>query len=103
MAKKTNPVLIEGLLNLGTKLVSTVIDKRAAKKAAGDAAAGNATAAPLSSTRLVNVIGTPVIIGFALNDMATAGINQQNLIVLGCGVVYSVALAFITYFKEKND
>lgn len=102
MVKKGNPVLIQGLVNLGGQLVSTIMDKRAEKKKNALGEEEILESESLSLTRLSNVVGTPVIIGFALNDMMSQGINKNNLLVLGIGVVYSVGLGVVTYLKERG-
>ena len=55
----------------------------------------------ISSKRVLNLIGTSMIVTFALMDMQTNGINKFNLIVLGVGVAYSAIMSFITSWKEK--
>ena len=55
----------------------------------------------ISSKRVLNLVGTSVIVSFALMDMQAKGINQFNMIVLGFGAAYSVAMSLITAWKER--
>lgn len=56
----------------------------------------------LSSKRIMNIVGTGVIVTFALNDMSANGIHKANAIVLGLGVGYCVAMAIVTYLSERK-
>lgn len=56
----------------------------------------------LSSKRVMNIVGTGIIVSFAIADMTANGINKLNVIVLAVGVVYSAGMALITYLSEKG-
>jgi len=56
----------------------------------------------LSSKRLLNVVGTGVIVTFALSDMGVNGITKMNLIVLGMGALYSLGISLVSYLSEKK-
>jgi len=50
----------------------------------------------------MNLLGTGVIVTFAVADMAKNGINTQNLAVMGIGAAYALGMAFITHLSEKD-
>ena len=55
----------------------------------------------VSSKRVLNLVGTSVVVSFALMDMQAKGINKLNILVLGIGVVFCAGMSFITVWKEK--
>ena len=55
----------------------------------------------ISSKRVLNLVGTSVIVSFALMDMQAKGMNKANMVVLAGGIIYSVAMTLITAWKEK--
>jgi len=98
-----NPI-VTSLLALGNTALSIVRDKKQ-NKTTDDTTLLNVTpeaGISISGKRLLNLIGTPVIIGYALQDMTANGINKMNIIVLACGVLYSGILAVATYLSEKK-
>lgn len=56
----------------------------------------------LSSKRVMNLLGTGVIVTFAITNMSTNGINKMNLCVLAIGAGYAAVMAFITYLSERK-
>jgi len=56
----------------------------------------------LSSKRLLNAVGTGVIVTFALSDMGANGITNMNLCVLGIGALYSLGLSLVSYLSERK-
>lgn len=111
--QKKNP-LIAGLLTLVPSIISTVTgivkDKREAKAAKVETATiGEAfqesvkeiTSGSISSKRLLNIVGTGVIITFALSSMAN-GITKYNVIVLALGVAYSLGMSIVTWLSERK-
>ena len=56
----------------------------------------------ISSKRVLNLTGTAAIITTALSLMTSDGLNKFNLLLLGLGIVYSAAMAFITAYSEKK-
>ena len=57
----------------------------------------------LSSKRILNVVGTGIIVTFALADMTAHGITGMNTIVLSIGVVYSATMSLITYLSDRKQ
>jgi len=60
-----------------------------------------ASGVSISSTRLMNVVGTPSLIGLGVERLA-AGETQVGLILIGFGIVYCLGLSVITYLKDKQ-
>jgi len=59
-----------------------------------------ASGVSISSTRLLNVVGTPSLIGLGV-DQLTSGNDKVGLILIGLGVVYCLGLTFLTKYSEK--
>lgn len=57
----------------------------------------------ISSKRALNIGGTGAIVSFALMYLAGDDADfKKGIALLGIGVVYSVAMSFITAWSEKN-
>lgn len=54
----------------------------------------------ISSTRLLNVTGTPTLIMLGMERLS-AGDSKVGLILIGLGVVYCLGLTFISKYSEK--
>jgi len=55
----------------------------------------------ISSKRVLNLTGTAAIITVALFLIKKDGITENNLILIGIGAIYSIAMSFITAYIEK--
>ena len=82
--KKKGPT--EAIQPLGTEFIHEAIDK----------------GIQLSSKRVMNLLGTGVIVTYAIADMTKNGINKMNLCVLAIGAGYAAVMAFITYLSERK-
>ena len=56
----------------------------------------------VSHKRLMNVVGSGAIITVALADIASNGINVNNLILTGIGVVYCLAMSHLVAASEAQ-
>lgn len=56
----------------------------------------------ISSKRMLNLVGTPIIIATAITDMVQNGINPMNLILLLLGIIYSAVMAWLTSKNEAS-
>lgn len=59
-----------------------------------------ASGVSISSTRLMNVVGTPSLIGLGVERL-TSGETQVGLILIALGVVYCLGLTFLTKYGDK--
>lgn len=92
------------ILEIKEKLNNSPVTEAAAE--AIQAAAGEliSTGGPvqLSSKRLMNIVGTGIIITFGLGDMKAHEINGSNTIVLGLGIAYCLGMSLFTYLSERG-
>ena len=108
--KKKIPGAILALIpSLFKGVVSLIQDKKKKKRGGSEKSVaadllGTAldTGIQLSSKRVMNLLGTGVIVAFAIADMTKQGINAMNLSVLGIGAAYALGMAFITHLSEKE-
>ena len=56
----------------------------------------------VSHKRLMNVVGSGAIITVALADIAANGINTNNLVLTGIGVVYCLAMSHLVAASEAQ-
>ena len=56
----------------------------------------------VSSKRLLNVVGSGAIITVALADIAANGINTNNLVLTGIGVVYCLGMSHLVAASEAQ-
>jgi hypothetical protein len=56
----------------------------------------------VSHKRLMNVVGSGAIITVALADIADNGINTNNLVLTGIGVVYCLAMSHLVAASEAQ-
>ena len=56
----------------------------------------------VSSKRLMNVVGSGAIITVALADIAANGININNLVLTGIGVVYCLGMSHLVAASEAQ-
>lgn len=56
----------------------------------------------VSHKRLMNVVGSGAIITVALADIASNGINTNNLVLTGIGVVYCLAMSHLVAASEAQ-
>ncbi|KKQ95368.1 MAG: hypothetical protein UT21_C0006G0040 [Candidatus Woesebacteria bacterium GW2011_GWA1_39_11b] len=120
MSENKNPIvgvllgMVPGILN---SAVSLIKDKKAKKDtiAAEGAVASNDTApltefvntaidkgVSLSSKRVMNFVGTGIIITVAMTDIGVHGITKLNLLLTALGAVYATGMSLLTYFSEKK-
>lgn len=104
-----NPItLITGIVGVANSVVSIIKDK---KKDATSEIQPKVTdfineaidkGVSLSSKRILNISGTALIVTFAVSDMTKNGIGTMNAVVLAIGVVYSIAMSYITYLSDRK-
>ena len=56
----------------------------------------------VSHKRLMNVVGSGAIITVALSDIAAHGINTNNLVLTGIGVVYCLGMSHLVAASEAQ-
>lgn len=56
----------------------------------------------VSHKRILNVVGSGAIITVALSDIAANGINVNNLVLTGIGVVYCIAMSHLVAMSEAQ-
>ena len=98
------------MINLITSLVPMVLntvgsivkDKKAKKEASTEFLNNDADlkkGISISSKRVMNVIGTPVLIVTGMTLLSTD--PKYGVIVIGLGILYSVGLSYVTHISEK--
>ena len=106
--EKKNP-LVAGLLGLVPGVINTVVSlvKDKKKKADGETIANMVNeniseGVALSSKRVMNLVGTGVIVTLAVSLITANGPTKANLALLAIGVAYSLGMSLITYLSEKK-
>jgi hypothetical protein len=56
----------------------------------------------VSSKRIMNVVGSGAIITIALSDIAANGINTNNLVLTGIGVIYCLGMSHLVAASEAQ-
>lgn len=118
-AKEKNPVvLVEaiGILPSLIKTIASVVKSKKKDKAEGPKSDPSAAPTPgeavvasikdavsgeISSTRLLNLGGSLIIIYIAWEDIAAHGLTTKNLVLIGIGGLYSIAMALVTFLKDR--
>ena len=87
--------LINFLLAVTTTVASIIKDKRKDVQTPEKGIS-------VSSKRMMNVVGSGAIITVSLADIAANGINVNNLVLTGIGVVYCLGMSHLVAMSEAQ-
>ena len=95
--------LITSLVPMVLNTIGSIVKDKKAKKEAGTEFLNNDAdlkkGISISSKRVMNVIGTPVLIVTGMTLLSTD--PKSGVIVIGLGIPYSVGLSYVTHISEK--
>jgi hypothetical protein len=115
-SKEKNPIVLVEAISILPSLIKTLgsVFKRKKDKPEEDKekpeGAGaqvvesikDAVSGEISSKKLLNIGGFGLIIAIAISDIGIRGITKQNLVLVGLGVAYSIAMSLITAWGERK-